>query len=416
MLTNKPYTRNFLDNGLCVIGVPDFNTQMVCACVLYRVGARDESADKTGIAHLFEHLMFSNSGKGIDFDEIMQNAGAEGNAFTTPDTTQYYNIAPASCLELLIQMEALRMNGFKVSEKDFRTQQKVVIEEFSEHYLNNPYGLFSHWLMDLSYTQHPYRWPVIGKNREQIAALKYEDAHDFYHHYYHPSNAILVVSGNFNPSEMLSLAEKHFGPILPGNKNNNSYTPEPAQKERRVRKESGDYPEDALYMAFHGPERKSREFYALDMATDMLSEGKSSLFYSILRKEKMLFTNIDCYLTATTDPGLIIIEGKLREGVDFETAENSIWQLIRQWSNDGINEHNWEKYLNKNESSYLFSQVGVINQALNYSYAEWLGDADLVLNEFENYRSLKSFELTESIHNFLNPQIGNYLYLEKSEN
>lgn len=410
-LTHKPYHRSTLPNGLTLLCVPDDSTRMACVCILYRVGSRDEHPDKTGIAHLFEHLMFSNCGPGIDFDEVMQNAGAEGNAFTSPDTTQYYNIAPSSCLELMIQMEAIRMEGFKISKKDFGIQQKVVIEEFSEHYLNNPYGLFSHLIMDLSYKNHPYRWPVIGKDREQIAALKYEDAEEFYHRYYHPSNAILVVSGHIQTAEVEALAEKYFGNIRPGIRNENSYLQEPAQSTSRVKTLEGSYPEEALYMAFHAPARKTKEFYCLDMATDILADGKSSLFYSILRKEKMLFSSIDCYLTATTDPGLILIEGKLQQGVRREEAEAEIWNLLNKLQSEGIDPHTWEKYLNKNETAYYFSQVGVINQALNYSYAEWLGDPDLVLHEFENYRALKKEEVTAALKKYVQPEYGNYLYM-----
>ena len=365
-LTHKPYHRSTLPNGLTLLCVPDDSTRMACVCILYRVGSRDEHPDKTGIAHLFEHLMFSNCGPGIDFDEVMQNAGAEGNAFTSPDTTQYYNIAPSSCLELMIQMEAIRMEGFKISKKDFGIQQKVVIEEFSEHYLNNPYGLFSHLIMDLSYKTHPYRWPVIGKDREQIAALKYEDAEEFYHRYYHPSNAILVVSGHIQTAEVEALAEKYFGNIRPGIRNENSYLQEPAQRISRMK---------------------------------------------ILRKEKMLFSSIDCYLTATTDPGLILIEGKLQQGVRREEAEAEIWNLLNKLQSEGIDPHTWEKYMNKNETAYYFSQVGVINQALNYSYAEWLGDPDLVLHEFENYRALKKEEVTAALKKYVQPEYGNYLYM-----
>jgi len=410
----KPYHRFVLNNGLTVIGVPDQSTRLIGVCVLYKVGSRDELPDKTGIAHLFEHLMFSNSGKSVDFDTTMQFAGAESNAFTTPDTTQYYNIAPDSCLELIIQMEAIRMEGFKVSKKDFLVQQKVVIEEFAENYLNNPYGLFSHWLMDLAYTQHPYKWPVIGKNSEQIASLQYQDASDFYHQYYHPSNSILVVSGNFEKSQLEDLVEKHFGKIAAGTPNHNIYLQEPKQNTKREKIVHGQFPEDALYIAWPSSARYTTDFYALDMATDILSDGKSSLLYSELKKKKMLFSGIDCYLTATTDPGLIILEGKLREGIQREQALLEIRNLLDRFVSDGISEHTWEKYINKNESAYYFSQLGVINQALNYSYSEWLGDPDLVMHEFEKYRSLSKEQVIASVRDYLREDQGSYLFLENA--
>lgn len=409
-----PYHRTLLSNGLTLVVVPDSTTMMACVCILYRVGSRDEKEDKTGLAHLFEHLMFSNCGKEVDFDEIMQNAGGESNAFTTPDTTQYYNIAPTSQLELMLQLEAHRMNGFKIKRKEFGIQQRVVIEEFSEHYLNNPYGLFSHYLMAMSYEVHPYRWPVIGRNQEEIAGLEFKDAEEFYHKYYHPSNAILVVSGNVRPDEVEMLVNRHFGGIAAGIKNQNIYPKEPPQIQKRMRTVPGEYPEEALYIAMHASARNTKEFYALDFLTDILSEGRSSLLYSKLRKEKMLFSNIDCYLSSTTDPGIVLLEGKLRPGVKVSDGETAFWEIIEQLKAHPVSEHDWQKYMNKNESAYLFSQVGVVNQALNYSYAELLGDINLVLNELEHYRSLTKEDLQAALHKYFNSDQANYLYLTNS--
>ncbi|MBK6354386.1 MAG: insulinase family protein [Saprospiraceae bacterium] len=410
-----PYHRTHLANGLTLIVVPDQTTMMACVCILYRVGSRDEKENKTGLAHLFEHLMFSNCGKEVDFDEIMQNAGGESNAFTTPDTTQYYNIAPSSQLELMLQLEAHRMNGFKIKRKEFEIQQRVVIEEFSEHYLNNPYGLFSHYLMAMSYEVHPYKWPVIGRNQEEIAGLEFKDADEFYHTYYNPSNAVLVVTGNVNPKEVEQMVARHFGDISSGVRNQNKYAQEPPQNQKRIRTVPGEYPEEALYIGMHASARNTKEFYALDFLTDILSEGRSSLLYSKLRKEKMLFSNIDCYLSSTTDPGIILLEGKLRNGVKVSDGEAAFWEIIEQLKSHELSDHDWQKYMNKNESAYLFSQVGVVNQALNYSYAEWLGDINLVLNELEHYRSLTKEDLQAALLKYFNADQANYLYLTNSQ-
>lgn len=366
---------------------------MAAVCVLYKVGSRDESQDKTGIAHLFEHLMFSNCGPDLDFDSVLQNAGGECNAFTTTDTTQYYSIAPAPQLELLLALEAKRISGFQVSQKDFKTQQRVVIEEFSENYLNNPYGDFTHRLMDLAYKAHPYRWPVIGLNQEHLVNLRIHDAEMFYHSFYHPRNAILVVHGNFEWDTAKQLVEKHFGKLQSFPTHDRSYPKEEPMQALRTESVKRDLPEEGFYYAFHSCGRSDPGFYALDFMTDMLAEGKSSMLYSRLKKEKLICSTIDCYITSTKDPGLIIVEAKINRGHNIEEAETEFWNIIDELKQNPISEHSWEKYQNKNESAYLFSQLGVINQALNLSYAEWLGDANLVYTELENYKNLKKEDI-----------------------
>ncbi|MBK9720554.1 MAG: insulinase family protein [Saprospiraceae bacterium] len=377
-----------MDNGLTVLLQQDKSTAMVAVCVLYKVGSRDEQADKTGIAHLFEHLMFSNCGPGIDFDEVLQNAGGECNAFTTTDTTQYYSIAPASQLELLLALESNRISGFHVTRKDFKTQQRVVIEEFSEIYLNNPYGEFTHHLMALAYKTHPYRWPVIGFNQNQLKELDISDAEHFYNTYYNPTNAVLVVNGNIDWEETKALIEKHFGKIKAGLSGIRFYPKESELNTKRSLTISKELPEEGFYFAFPYCGRMDPDFYAVDFMTDMLSEGKSSMLYKRLKKESLLCSTIDCYITATTDPGLIIVEAKLSQGRIIEEAEQEFWTIIQELKNHKIPDHTFEKYMNKNESAYLFSQLGVMNQALNLSYAEWLGNPNLVYTELDNYLSL----------------------------
>ncbi len=391
-----PFERYQLDNGLTVLLQKDATTKMAAVCVLYKVGSRDETPDKTGIAHLFEHLMFSNCGPEIDFDSILQNAGGECNAFTTTDTTQYYSIAPAQQLELLLALEANRISGFHVSPKDFKTQQRVVIEEFSEIYLNNPYGDFTHHLMSLAYKVHPYRWPVIGFSRDQLKELSIKDAEHFYHTYYNPANAILVINGNFDNEQTKALVEKYFGKIKSSICNARYYPKEAEMNERRIKTITREVPEEGFYYAFHSSGRIDPDFYAIDFMTDMLSEGKSSMLYSRLKKEKMICSTIDCYITATTDPGLIIVEAKMNHGHSIEEADQEFWNIIDELQNKSIEDHSWEKYMNKNETAYLFSQLGVVNQALNLSYAEWLGNPNLVYTELENYKKLKKEQIQDA--------------------
>lgn len=386
---------------------------MACVCILYKVGSRDEHPDKTGLAHLFEHLMFSNCGDKVDFDEIMQNAGGDSNAFTTQDTTQYYNVASANQLEMMIQLEAARMKEFQIKKNDFNIQKKVVIEEFGEHYLNNPYGMFSHMLMPLAYKNHPYQWPVIGKNQEQIAAISFQDIQEFYEKYYQPANAILVVSGAVVEEEVLQLVKNYFEPIQGEPKPNTSFKQEAKQKEKRVLISPGEYPEEAMYIAFPSSKRDCKDFYTLDFATDILSEGKSSILYSKLRKEKMLFSTVDCYMTSTYDPGLIIFEGKLNPGISTEVALSAFDEVIEELKKNDISQYTFDKYLNKNESAYIASQIGVVSQALNFSYSEWLGDANLVNTELERYKSITIDDIHEAYNSYFDLNSANYLYFTK---
>ncbi len=388
---------------------------MAAVCVLYRVGARDEQFPKTGLAHLFEHLMFSNCGSDVDFDEIMQNAGGDSNAFTTSDTTQYYNIAPYQYLEMMLQLESLRMNGFKISQRDFNTQQSVVLEEFSEHYMNNPYGMFSHRLMSLAYQDHPYRWPVIGYEPEHIAGLNLKDAEHFYHQYYHPSNAILVVTGNVTEDELMPLVEKHFGSIAAGKSNENIYPTEQKIQTPRIKHYYEQIPDEAFFIAFHSPSRTDADFYSLDFLTDLLSEGKSSLLYSKMKKENMICSSIDCYLTATTGPGLIILEAKLNESFELMETQQKVLEIIDDLKQNHISDHQWEKYRNKNETAYQFSQLGLVNQALNLSYAEWLGDPELINTELQRYLSLTKEDIQQAAIKYFNYDHAAYMYYHKQD-
>ncbi|MFN8278928.1 MAG: pitrilysin family protein [Saprospiraceae bacterium] len=404
------FQKKILDNGLVVIGVPSKRTSMACVSVLYKVGSRNEVAGKTGIAHLFEHLMFSNCGEGIDFDELMQSAGGDSNAFTTPDTTQYYNVAPSAQLELMIDLESRRMSGFHIKKKEFRIQQRVVIEEFSENYLNNPYGMFSHQLMPLAYQVHPYQWPVIGRSREEIGQLEYSDAMDFHQKYYTPDNAVIVISGNIDVDQAFLLTDRYFSPIPSGHSFRPAIATEPEQLESRKLTIPGPYPEEALYIAFHSSGRDCKDFYALDFATDILAEGRSSLLYSRLKKEQMLFSSLDCYMTTTFDPGLIIFEGKLNKGVGIERGENAFLELLQSVKENPVSSYLFEKYMNKNESAYLASQIGVVSQALNFSYSEWLGDVNLVNTELQRYREIQTGDIQASFNKYFLPERANYLY------
>ncbi len=388
------FQRYILDNGLKVLVHEDDSTPMVAVNVLYDVGSRDEAPDKTGFAHLFEHLMFGGSAHIPDFDDPIQLAGGENNAFTNSDLTSFYNVLPARNIETAFWLESDRMLKLRFNKKVLGVQRKVVVEEFKETCLNQPYGDAWHHISDLAYKAHPYRWPTIGLEPSHIEQATLDDVKQFYYAYYRPNNAILVIAGNVKSEEAVRLAEKWFGSIPAGQIPDRHIPAEPPQTEQRRRVLHADVPSDALYLAFHMAERMSPQFYASDLITDALGNGPSARLFRRLLKEQKFFAHIDCYLSATHDPGLLIIEGKPSEGVSLEQAEALIWQELEQLRTTPLPEVELQKLKNKVESSLVFSELSALNKAINLATFELLGDAHLINEEVRFYQNVT----TEDMH------------------
>ncbi len=382
------FTRHTLENGLRLIIHEDHSTPMAAVNIVYKIGSRNESPDKTGYAHLFEHLMFSGSKHAPNFDEPLQLAGGESNAYTNCDLTNYYDILPADNLETAFWLESDRMLNLQITEKSLEIQRKVVVEEFKETCMMPPYGDVWHNLMDLTFKEHPYRWPVIGRTIEHIKQAKLEDVQSFFDHYYCPSNAVMVVAGGVKHEEVVALAEKWFGEIPAGTKNNNSIPQEPVQQAPNVLHKKKEVPMDALYMAFHMPCRLDPDYYAIDLLSDVLCNGSSSRLFRNLKKDRELFADIDCYITGQIDPGLFIIEGKPAEGVSLEKAEAAIWEELTKIKEEKISDRELQKLKNKLESSLVFSESTVLNKAINLAFFELLSNAELINKEAELYQAI----------------------------
>ncbi len=387
------FTRYELANGLRVVVHEDDSTPMVAVNVLYNVGARDESPDKTGFAHLFEHLMFGGSANVPDFDEPIQLAGGENNAFTNNDITNFYDILPAQNIETAFWLESDRMLSLNFDERVLEVQRKVVVEEFKETCLNQPYGDVWHHISDMAYKVHPYRWPTIGKVPKHVEDATLDDVKAFFHNYYRPNNAILVVSGNVKAAEARRLAEKWFGDIPSGAVPERRLPQEPPQRKLEQRINESNVPVDALYLAFHTVSRTHPDFYATDLLSDVLCNGRSSRLYRRLLKERELFAAIDCYISGSIDPGLLIIEGKPAEGVILETAEAAVWEELEALKAEPIPEVELEKWQNKVESMLAFSESNVLNKAINLAFFELLGDANLINREAELYRAVTAADI-----------------------
>jgi predicted Zn-dependent peptidase len=404
------FERFLLPNGLRVIVHRDTATPMAVLNVLYDAGARDEDPERTGFAHLFEHLMFGGSINIPNYDGPLQVAGGENNAYTTNDLTNYYIQLPAENLETAFWLESDRMLSLAFSEKSLDTQRKVVCEEFKEHYLNKPYGDVWHKMRELIYKVHPYRWMTIGKELSHIENAKLEDVKNFFFKHYRPVNAILTVAGNVTVEQVKSLAEKWFGDIPAGEKYNRHLPQEPPQEEARKLELKADVPLDALYKCWHIYPRLDQRYYIADLITEILSGGGSSRLFQSLVKEKQLFSNIDCYHSASIDAGTLVIEGKLVKGVKMEDAEKAIEEEIEKIRSQLVAENELQKVKNKIESMIAFEDMSLMNRAASLAYYELLGDAAMMNTELEKYNVISAEEILKESQIIFRHENSNTLY------
>ncbi|MFW0717992.1 M16 family metallopeptidase [Pedobacter sp. N23S346] len=379
------FNRFTLANGLKVLVHEDPTTPMAVLNILYDVGARDEDPEKTGFAHLFEHLMFGGSVNIPNYDEPLQRVGGENNAFTSNDITNYYITLPSENIETAFWLESDRMLSLAFSEKSLDTQRNVVSEEFKQRYLNQPYGDVWLKLRPLAYKKHSYRWATIGKELSHIENATMDDVKAFFKKHYTPQNAILVVGGNVKTEEVKKLAEKWFEPIPAGDKYERNLIQEDVQTEARTETVKANVPLNAIYVSFKMPGRLNADYYAFDLLSDILSRGQSSRLYNSLLKEQKLFSDINAYISSSLDAGLFIVEGKLVEGVSVETAEKAIWAELDKLKAEVVSADELTKVKNKVESVLVFSEMSLLDKAMNLAYYELLGDADLLNQETEEF-------------------------------
>ncbi len=400
MISFKKHT---LKNGLRVIIHEDRSTPLVAVNILYNVGARDEDPSRTGFAHLFEHLMFGGSEHIPTFDGPLQLAGAENNAFTSNDITNYYETIPAENIETALWLESDRMNKLNF-EAALDVQRKVVCEEFKEHYLNQPYGDVWHKLRALAYTTHPYQWPTIGKELKHIEEATCEDVERFFYKFYRPNNAILVLAGNINAEYGIALTEKWFSEIPSGEPiDKKKIVQEPQQVESHFLEVKADVPVTAIFKAYHMPARYDEHYFAADLLSDVLSAGRSSRLFHPLVKEKKIFSEISAYVTGSIDPGLLVIEGKLADGITPQSAEVALQEELDKVIHYRISDEELQKVKNRIESQMEFGETELLNRAMGLAYAELLGDADIVNKEKEQYMAVSAEQIQEQAQIILRP-------------
>jgi len=383
---------------------------MAVVNVLYDVGARDEDPQQTGFAHLFEHLMFGGSVNIPDYDEPLQVAGGENNAYTTNDLTNYYCQLPSENLETAFWLESDRMLSLAFSKKSLDVQRKVVCEEFKEHYINKPYGDVWHIMRELAFKEHAYRWMTIGKELSHVENAQLEDVKRFFFKHYTPSNAILVVAGNVSVEQVRELAEKWFGDIPSGEKYKRDLPVEPEQKEERRMTVHRKVPADAIYKTWHMCSRLDDDYYTTDLLTDILGGGASSRLYQALVKEQQLFTGINCYHFGSLDAGLLAIDGQLVKGVDIKKAEDAIEAELDKIRHGLVDERELQKVQNKTESVMAFEDMSVMNRAGSLAFYELLGDGEIMNTEFKKYQDVTVHDLKRIANVVLQPSNSNTLW------
>lgn len=407
------FERFTLDNGLRVIVHEDHTTPMVAVNVLYDVGARDENPERTGFAHLFEHLMFGGSENIPSYDEPLQMAGGENNAYTTNDITNYYIQLPKQNIETALWLESDRMKSLAFSEKSLDVQRKVVSEEFKEHYINKPYGDAWEHLRALAYTTHPYRWMTIGKDLKHIEEAQLADVKAFFFKHYTPNNAVLCIAGDINKEQVHLLANKWFGDIPAGEKYTRNIPAEPAQTAERIKTVEASVPINAIYKAWHIAGRLSQPYYATDLITEILGNGFSSRLHQRLVKEEKIFSNISCYHTGSTDPGLLVIEGKVVEGRTPEEANDAIEKEVSRLLANGVTEEELQKAKNKIEAMITFEDMGLLSRANNLAFYELLGDAAMINDEWGKYQAVTTNSLIETARQIFRKENSNTLFYKK---
>jgi len=404
------YSRFVLDNGLKVLVHEDKSSPLVAMNILYDVGSRDEDPEMTGIAHLFEHLMFGGSINIPDYDKPLQMVGGENNAFTNNDITNYYLTIPSENIETGFWLESDRMLELDFSQKNLDTQKNVVIEEFNQRYLNQPYGEALLKIRPLAFKVHPYRWPAIGMDISHVEKATLGEIKKFFYSHYAPNNAILSLTGNITGDNAYKLASKWFGPIEKRKVQERKLPAELPQNEKRLSVIEKDVPSDALYKVWHIGPRNSKDFYTLDLITDLLAGGESGRLHTKLVREKKLFTEINAYITSDIDPGLIFVQGKLMKNIDLQTADDAVNEVIEELKNDYIGIDEIEKVKNKFESSTVFGNTSILNKAINLSFYELLGDAGFINREVEEFRKVTIDDVAESTKRYFTSENSSTLF------
>lgn len=409
-----PYHQFYLTNGLQVLVHEDHSSKMAVVNLLYKVGSKNEVAGKTGLAHFFEHLMFGSSANVAVFDRELERVGGSCNAFTSPDITNYYISLPAANIETAFWLESDRMLQLTLSEKTIETQRKVVTEEYKQRYLNQPYGDVWHHFRDLAFKKHPYRWPTIGQNLEDIVGYTREDVWDFYQKHYCPDNAILVIGGDVTVQEVTRLAKKWFEPI-PAKKNTHATIPaEDKQEAKKTKLVQSKVLTDALYKAYKMPAKGQSGYLEADLISDLLGFGKSSILEQRLVKNGKLFASMGAYILGSEDPGLLVFSGKMEEGISALEGEKALDSVLHDFLNHEISAVSLQKIKNQGEAIQTYESIKLLNRVMNLAFAANRGNPDLYWLEFEEKSKLGAEDVMNWAEKLLREENSSVLYYQST--
>lgn len=404
------FNKLILDNGLTLLHYQDSATKMVALNLLYNVGSKDENPNCTGLAHLMEHLMFTGSEHVRCFDEALQAGGGVSNAWTNVDVTNYYETLPAHNIETALWCESDRLLDLSLSDESINIQKDVVIEEFKQRCLNEPYGDISHIIHDNAYTCHPYKWPTIGKIVEHIRDVTPDEIRQFYHRYYSVDNLIMCVAGNIDFETTVRLVNKWFGDIAPSNSPKRNLPVEPVQTTPRIIQVERNVPRNMLCKVFHMPARNDAHYPTCDLLSDIMANGKSSRFYTNVLSKSRLFNELDAAVEGTLEPGLFIIRAILDDNTSFEEANDVIMQQLNLITQEGVSKYELEKCVNKFHANKLFDNIGYQEKATKLCECELIRDANYINEELDLYKAVTVDEMISTATSLFSPNNSTTIY------
>lgn len=403
------YSKIILDNGLTVVNHRDPNSKISLFNLMYHVGSKHEESDKTGLAHYLEHMMFEGTPEVEAFDKVLSSCGGNSNAFTSPDVTNYYQSLPSVCLETAFWLESDRMKNLSLTSERFDVQKKVVIEEFKQRYLSQPYGDVWHVLRSFCYPESSYNWPTIGKTVEGIQLLEADQLRAFFHQYYLPNNGHLVVGGDHSDDEVFGLAEKWFGGIEPKQLQKLEFK-EPRWLEKEVLEVQREVSQDVIYICFQGDTRNSEDYITTSIMVDMVGSGRSSYLYQKVVVEDKLLDSVSLYHTGGFEDSLIVLSGRLKRGSVFEDIENKLIGIIKKFPQSDSLKKNLERVKNQEASSHAFEMVNLQSRVLSLAYGSILGNIDEVNQEQEKIANINLEDVKKSFEKYINTDIYKAVY------
>ena len=408
-----------LPNGLKLVMVEDHRTPIVDLQMWYHVGSKDERPGKTGFAHLFEHLMFKGSTHLAPEEHmrIIEGMGGMDNAETREDVTVYYETVPSNYLARVMWLEADRMGGLNISQENFTSEREVVKEERRLRVDNEPYGEVWEDLAAAAFTTHPYHHPVIG-SMEDLDRATVEDVREFFHAFYRPDNATMVLVGDFDPEEAVKMAQQYFGGIeKPKAKIVRINMPEPAQKqERRLTKSYDNTPLPGVWMGYHMPANFAPDSYPLDIASSILSNGQSSLLFRKLVYEDRVATQAQAGGNFTEDPNLFIVTAVMNQGKTPAEGEKALDSVLDSLKTTPVDPKDLEKAKNQEIAADVLRRQTVHSKGEALGMCAVIGkDVNLFNTELDRYLKVTAADIQKAARTYFVPTQRTVLIVEPKD-